>query len=352
MENEKQVVEYSITDAALAEMKEMYMPLVITDLDDKEQFDAVHSARMVVRGKRIEVEKKRVELKADALAWGKKVQSEANRIFALIEPIENHLMSEEKKAEIEKKRIEDERIASIKDEINSWEKAFLELNGLGTVEELNAYISKLEAIKGLIAPDLYFEFTLDAIGISNDLLFRAKQAIETRIRLDAEQAERVAESERQAKVKIEQDRIAAEQADAQAKIDKANRKIEAEKAAIAEAKRAEQVRKDREEFERKATKDAEEKAVLKAEQDRKDKEAENIRIEQERVEREKSAITEKKRVEGLRPDKSKLEAFSQFLEEGVTYPGVKSKEALAILQNAESAILEIAEDIYNKSQNM
>ena len=86
---ETQVVEYNVTDAAIAEMSDLYMGLVITNLEDKEQFDAVRSARLVVKGKRIEVDKKRKELKADALAWGKKVQTEANRIFALIEPIEN-----------------------------------------------------------------------------------------------------------------------------------------------------------------------------------------------------------------------------------------------------------------------
>ena len=336
METEKQVVEYSITNAALAEMKEMYMPLVITDLEDKEQFDAVHSARMVVRGKRIEVEKKRVELKADALAWGKKVQSEANRIFALIEPIESHLMSEEKKAEIEKQRIEDERIAGIKDEINSWEKAFFELNGLGTVEELNAYISKLEAVSALIAPDLYFEFTQEAIDATDSLLLKAKQCIETRIRLDAEQAERVAESERQAKEKIEQDRIAAEQAEAQAKIDKANRKIEAEKAAIAEAKRAEQVRKDREEFERRAK----EQAVRDGREEMK-------RLDMERVEKEAAEAAEVLRQKALLPDKEKLVAFSQFLEE-LSYPDVKSREARSTITEAKKGINSIAAEIWNQ----
>ena len=104
---ETQVVSYNLTDAAIQEMSSMYLGLEITDLDDKEQFDAVHSARMVVRGKRIEVDKRRKELKADALAWGKLVQTEANRIFDLIEPIETHLKNEEGKAEAERRRLDD-----------------------------------------------------------------------------------------------------------------------------------------------------------------------------------------------------------------------------------------------------
>ena len=89
--------EVDITDAAIAEMSTLYMGLAITDLEDKEQFDAVHSARMVVKGKRVEVEKKRKELKADAIAWGKKVDTEAKRIFGKLEPIETHLINEENK---------------------------------------------------------------------------------------------------------------------------------------------------------------------------------------------------------------------------------------------------------------
>ena len=71
-----EVVEYNITDAAISEMESLYMGLTISNLGDKKEFKAVHDARMVVKGKRVEVEKKRKELKADALAWGKKVDTE------------------------------------------------------------------------------------------------------------------------------------------------------------------------------------------------------------------------------------------------------------------------------------
>jgi len=335
---EKQVVEYSITDAALAEMKEMYMPLVITDLDDKEQFDAVHSARMVVRGKRIEVEKKRVELKADALAWGKKVQSEANRIFALIEPIESHLMSEEKKAEIEKKRIEDERIAGVQEGL-AWIRAWDANPYKQSVERIQEIIDALEKIE--ITPEKFFEFTADAFQLKEEGLSAARSAKQVRLNFDKEEADSKAEAERQAKVKIEQDRITAEQADAQAKIDKANRKIEAEKAAIAEAKRAEQVRKDREEFER--------KAKIKAEKDAKEAAQREML---EKIEHEKAEVVEIERKKSLLPDKEKLEAFSQFLLEGITWPKIKSPKAVDAITRARETIESVAENLFDRAQKL
>jgi len=70
---EKQVVEYSVVEADIAKMKSIYMDLVITDLDDDEQFKQVKEARLIVKGKRCAVENERKALKADALAWGRKV---------------------------------------------------------------------------------------------------------------------------------------------------------------------------------------------------------------------------------------------------------------------------------------
>ena len=105
---EAQIVKYDITVAEIEKMKSIYMDLTITDLEDEDQFNAVKDARLVVKGKRCAVENKRKELKADALAWGKKVDTEAKRIKGLLEPIENHLQNEENKVVEEQKRIEKE----------------------------------------------------------------------------------------------------------------------------------------------------------------------------------------------------------------------------------------------------
>ena len=336
---ETQVVNYNVTNAAIQEMSEMYLPLTITGLDDKEQFDAVHSARMVVRGKRIEVEKKRVELKADALKWGKLVQTEANRIFALIEPIESHLKNEEGKAEAERKRLDDERIAGIRAGIEHIQYLLPNLNGVGTVKQLNAVIAELKGIN--VTPDKFFEFTSDAAQAVTNALCGAEQALEQRERLDREEAERKAESERLAIERKKQEEEAAKLKEQQDKIDEQNRKLQAEKDALEAEKRAEQERKDREEFERKAVERAKEEAIKKSKQDAIDK-----------AEREKAEAEEAERQKALLPDKEKLEAFAQFLEQGVTYPDVKNENANIILANAETVISDLAGEIYQKAQKL
>jgi hypothetical protein len=206
--SETQVVEYSVTDAAVAEMKEMYMGLVITDLEDTEQYKVVHTAHMTVRGKRIEVDKKRKELKADALAWGKKVQSEANRIFALIEPIETHLKGEKDRVQDEKDRIEQERVSIVHENI-AWIKAFVANPLSQDVDRIKQIIGQIEDIK--IDPTEYFDFTIEANQAKQEGLIAASLALETRERMDEDTASRKAEDARLAEVKAEQDKVFAEQ---------------------------------------------------------------------------------------------------------------------------------------------
>ena len=91
------VIKYSVSDAAIAKMDQEYMSLVVKDLEDQAGLVLVHQARMTVKNHRIDVEKKRKELKAGALEFGRAVDSEAKRLFSLLEPIETHLQAEEDK---------------------------------------------------------------------------------------------------------------------------------------------------------------------------------------------------------------------------------------------------------------
>jgi chromosome segregation ATPase len=97
--------EYNITDAAIAQYKQDFMVLSVKGIDDRDGYDLCHSARMEVKGKRVEVEKTRKKLKEDALEYGRVVDKEAKRITSLLEPIENYLLSQEKIIDDEKERI-------------------------------------------------------------------------------------------------------------------------------------------------------------------------------------------------------------------------------------------------------
>lgn len=105
---ENMVVDYSITDAAIAGLREKYTGLKVSDTDSRKQ---VSEAIQDVSGLRTSVEEKRKNLKEDALAWGKKVDAEAKRITALLLEIEEPLKIERRnfdaiKEEEKRKKIE------------------------------------------------------------------------------------------------------------------------------------------------------------------------------------------------------------------------------------------------------
>ena len=236
------MVKYDLPDAVIATMANQYMGIVVADPSDSENFKAAHNARMVVKDHRVKVEKRRKELKTDALAYGRKVDSEAKRITALLTPIEDHLAAQE--------RIVTDEAARIKRE----------------AEEAEAV--RLEAIEQ--AKRDAEQATLDA----------------ERARLAAIEAEQKAERDRLAKIEAEQ-RAAQERIDAENKrIADAEaarlRAIEMEKARTEAAERA------RIETEKRLAREAEEaknREIAKAARlEAKRKQAEALRPDVEKIE--------------------------------------------------------------------
>jgi len=86
---------FNLTDAVLFEMRGRAMSILVKDEKDTENYQKAREMRLVVKGKRIEVEKKRKELKEDALAYGRAVDGEAKRIAVQLEEFENHLQTQE-----------------------------------------------------------------------------------------------------------------------------------------------------------------------------------------------------------------------------------------------------------------
>lgn len=117
-----EIVKYNITDSAISELRTQYAEV--------SEIKVVTAALSHIRGLRTDVEKHRVALKADALAWGKKVDAEAKRITALLIGIEEPLKLLKKEHDngkerirAEKARIEQERLYAIKkrmEEINQY----------------------------------------------------------------------------------------------------------------------------------------------------------------------------------------------------------------------------------------
>lgn len=103
------LIEYNITNAKLAELEKEFSGKV-PDASTKDGYNKIKSALKVLTPLRTGVEKKRQELKKDALEWGRKVDSEAKRITGRIEALENPYKDAKKEEDDRKKRMEQERI--------------------------------------------------------------------------------------------------------------------------------------------------------------------------------------------------------------------------------------------------
>jgi hypothetical protein len=265
-----QITKFNLPDAAIAQMADEYLPLKIAGVTDAAGFKAVHEARMIVKSKRVEVEKVRKELKADALEYGRKVDAEAKRIASMLEPIESHLTAEEDAYQAEKDRIKNE--ARLKAEAEAREKAEAEA-----------------------------------------------------ARLKAEQDRIRAEQEAEAKrLQAERDKIAAEQAAMKAEMQAARDKIEADQRAVeAEIRRIRDIDSSRvlQEQLEKAKAEAAEKAKRETEA-RIAKEAEDRRLQAE------AAEAAEIRRNALRPDREKLAAVAAAVK-AIEIPSVSADAAEA-----------------------
>ena len=274
------VVEYSVSDAAIDKLRERYSGLTIASTAD---YERVRLGIGEIRDIRVQVEKTRVELKADALAYGRKVDAEAKRITAMLLEIEEPL-------KLEKQKVDDEK-ARVKREKEEAERRRIE-------EELRVKREAEEA---------------------------AAKAERDRIA-----AEQKAEADRLAKERaaLEAERAAAEEERRkdQAVIDEQNRlereRIEAEQAKL----REERERLQREQFEREAKERAEREAREKLEREAAEKKA-----------REEAAAAEAARLEALRPDKDKLLSLVKSIQ-AINYPELSTEEANSVLKKANRVI--------------
>ena len=106
-----QISEFNVTEAALAHA-ETFKSLKILNLEDKEGYKQVYEARISVKKMRLDIEKKRKELREFWLNGAKKVQGNAKELTARLEPIEEYLEAEQKKIDDEKERIKEEKKAA------------------------------------------------------------------------------------------------------------------------------------------------------------------------------------------------------------------------------------------------
>jgi len=307
-------IKYSTNLAFIAKLKDKYMPLEITDLEDKEQLDAVHEARMVMVKVRTTIEKERKAQKAAAIAYGNEVDADAKVLFAESNPIEEHLKIEEDKVINEKKRIEAEDRRMFTLLINGRVESLLKYNVVLPFDEVagmdnTEFVAKLATAK------------------------EAYEAEETRkAEEEKERIARQAELDRQAELQAERDRKLQEKEDA----------LKAQSAAFEKEKREVQEEKDWAEFEAKAKENARIQAEKNVE--------EALRGAKEKEEKEKA---EAERRAALMPDKGKLFAWAEAVEKAVPVVlDLNSKEAKGIFIDAVEVIDDIVEQVKKKARDM
>lgn len=309
---------YNIADAKIDEMRQRFLPMRIVSNDDAKQ---VHAARMVVKNTRVAIEKKRKELKADALTYGNAVDAEAKRLTALLSPIEEHLEREQTEHEA--------KLEKIKQAAEEARRAKLQAR----VEQLRAVGS--QALPMDVEPmsdEKFAEVLATTTAQWNEA--QAQKAIE-------EERARVAEAERRALEESERVRREAEAAEARAELARQQEALRIETERAQAALRAQQERIDAENAKRRQEEDDRLEAErIKLADERRAIESERARQEQvQRAEREKVEAEDRaKRIAAARPTVEKIQAFAAQLE-AVPVPDVpQSGELRAAVGTAVAEI--------------
>lgn len=337
-------------DAAIAKMKSEYTLLTVKDINDARGLKLVHAARMEVKNCRVAVEKLRKELKADSLEYGRKVDAEAKRITAMIEPIETHLEEQEAIVTREKERLRAEAEAK--------RKAILD-DRISKLLAMDCVVNP--SILEVMSPASFAELLAEAIN---------KKAEKDRLaaeKLAAEEAEKKRQAEEAARYRAELEAqrkaLAEERAKHEAEAAAERAKLEAlrqeqERERKHAERRAEELQRERDQ------KAAEERAVLAAQQRKLDEERKAIELEnarreaaekakretEERIAREAEAkrLAEEAeaarlaKIEAERPHREQILKICNTLNEIEVPQGPLHDEVLEVLLNAHADIWNIS----------
>ncbi len=285
------VVEYQISEADIEATRAKYAALEATT---PAGYEEVRQAIAVVRTTRTSIEKRRQELKAGALEFGRKVDAEAKRLTTLIESIENPLVAKKQAIDDEKARVKAEAEAARLREIEA-----------RLAAERAAEEARLKAIRDEENARLAAERERQETE-------RAALAEERR-KLDAERAK---QEEAAAAARAAEDaRLKAERAE----LDRQQRELAAQREA---AERADLVRKTEAE--------ARERAAREAEEARAKSEAERV-----------AAAEREAYLANIAPDVKKLAALAEAIR-ALPKPTVKAAAAKRVLTLAVGRLEEIA----------
>ncbi len=305
MSGSAELVTYPVTVEAIAETKAKYAGL---SCDTPAGYEQVRLAIAHVRTTRVAVEDRRVALKADALAYGRLVDSRAKEITALLVEIEEPLKAKKAAVDDEKARIKAEAEA-------------VKLRALEAEIAANRARQEEEARLVREAEEKRIAEERAALEAERAKLAEAQAKLDAERKAEQERIDAAARAERE-RIDAEREKLAAERRAEEDRQRAEREKIEAERKAVA----AEREKAERAEFERQAKITAEREAVEK--------------IERDRVAAEKRAAE----IAALRPDLEKIAAFSAEIR-ALVPPELSDNRLIRQMLAPTAALARVADDL-------
>lgn len=199
------LVRYHVTKTDIENTRSVYAAL---SADTTEGYESVRKAIAFCRSTRVQVEKRRKELKADSLEWGRRVDSGAKELTAIIESIEAPLQAKKDAVDAEKERAKREADEARQREAEAAAAAEREAEQA----ELREEQARLDAERAEIAAQrAEIERAQAELKAAREQAEREEFERQTRIRLETE-----------AREQAERDRVA----DEEARVAKAERQTE------------------------------------------------------------------------------------------------------------------------------
>lgn len=305
------IKQYSPIEAGLAKLREQFAGVVF-DVTTTKGLEDAKAARQAIRAPRYELEKARKALKAPALEYSKRIDSEAKRIeaelLALETPLDEAIKAEEaRKEEIKaaKAREDLKRQQDIQERLDHIRDFATSAAGLSS--------AKIEAMRETLAEfqistELYAHRAGEAMLLQEETLAKMDQLHSAALAQEQEAARLAAERAAMERQRQEQEAAAQRQREAEAaELARQRAELEAEQRRIQEERDAEHARQEAARAEQ-ARKDAEAAAELRRQQEAIDRQRREFeaqqeasrRAEQERAEAEARALREKEEAERRR----------------------------------------------------
>ena len=281
---------------AADEWRQKALSIQITRPDQFREMKLARETRLALREIRINAEKTRKALKEDSLKKGKAIDGIYNMLAYAVEPLEKHLLEQEQYIQ----RIEEQRKAKLKAEREA------ELIPLGVDVSLYQLGEMDDATFGQL-----LETNRLAYAARQEAARKAEQERIERERKEAEERaarEAAAAAERE-KLRLENERLAKEKAEAEAQARAERERLEAErKAELARIEKERQAAEAKAKAEREAA-----EAQARAEREAREKAEAELKAKQEAEARAKAEQEAAARAAAAAPDRDKLDALAQAI---------------------------------------